>query len=84
MAIAGCRAQSAWKCFEQKLWLNNQAAMRQISESHIICTQTIPGCDMERLNARPTDRVWDIDTGYDLMITEQQAVTNLLLKVAAV
>jgi hypothetical protein len=73
-----------WKCFEQKLWLSNEAAMREIPESHIICTQTIPGRDMEKLRARSHGRVWDIDTGHDLMITEPQSVTELLLKVAAV
>jgi len=72
-----------WQCFEQKLWLHNEAAMREIPESHIICTQTIPGRDMATLKARSNGRVWDINTGHDLMITEPQVVTELLLRVAA-
>jgi pimeloyl-ACP methyl ester carboxylesterase len=71
-----------WKCFEQKLLLGNEEAMRKIPESHIICTQTIPGRDMEMLKARSNGRVWDIDTGHDLMITEPQAVAELLLRLA--
>lgn len=72
-----------WKCFEQKLWFNNEEAMRKIPESHIICTQTIPQRNMEKLQRRSNGRVWDIDTGHDLMITEPEAVADLLLRVAA-
>ena len=61
----------------------SSAAMRAIPESHIICTETIPGRDMERLKANSAGRVWDIDTGHDLMITEPDAVAELLLRVAA-
>jgi len=30
--------------------------------------------------ARAADRLWDIDTGHDLMITEPGAVADLLLR----
>jgi hypothetical protein len=33
--------------------------------------------------ARADGRLWDIDTGHDLMITEPDAVTRALLEVAA-
>jgi pimeloyl-ACP methyl ester carboxylesterase len=71
-----------WKTFEQKLVLTNEAAMRAIPESHIICTETIPGRDMELLKARSNGRVWDIDTGHDLMLTEPQWVADRLQDVA--
>ncbi len=32
--------------------------------------------------ARDAGRLWDIDTGHDLMITEPQAVTDALIEVA--
>lgn len=70
-----------WKCFEQKLILRNEAAMRAIPESHIICTATIPGRDMELLRERSNGRVWDIDTGHDLMLTEPRKVADMLLEV---
>jgi pimeloyl-ACP methyl ester carboxylesterase len=73
-----------WKCFEQKLSLTNEAAMRRIPQSHIICTATIPGRDLPTLKALSNGRVWDIDTGHDLMITEPVKVAELLLRVAAV
>lgn len=72
-----------WKCFEQKLWLSNEAAMRAIPESHILCTSTIPGRDMDTLKARSNGRVWDIDTGHDLMVTEPEWTAARLLDVAA-
>lgn len=72
-----------WKCFEQKLVLRNEAAMRALPESHIICTVTIPGRDMAALTARAQGRVWDIDTGHDLMLTEPDWVAARLIDVAA-
>lgn len=71
-----------WKCFEQKLVLTNEAAMRTIPESHIICTATIPGRDMETLRRWAKGRVWDIDTGHDLMLTEPDWVAARLLEIA--
>jgi hypothetical protein len=34
-------------------------------------------------NARTAGRLWDIDTGHDLMITEPEAVAQPLLHVAS-
>jgi pimeloyl-ACP methyl ester carboxylesterase len=72
-----------WKCFEQKLQLHNEAAMRAIPESHLICTATKPGRDMALLQQRSQGRVWDIDTGHDLMITEPAWVAGKLQLLAA-
>jgi hypothetical protein len=71
-----------WACFAQKLVFRNEAAMRAIPESHIICTSTIPGRAMDLLRARSDGRVWDIDTGHDLMITEPDWVADRLEVVA--
>lgn len=72
-----------WKCFAQKLVLRGEAAMRAIPESHLICTATIPGRDMDKLRANSQGRVWDIDTGHDLMITEPDWVAERLEAIAA-
>ena len=72
-----------WKCFDQKLVLGNEPAMRAIPESHIICTATKPGRDMDALIARSNGRVWDIDTGHDLMLTETDWVADKLIRIAA-
>lgn len=73
-----------WQCFEQKLVLENEAALRRIPQTHIVCTATLPGRDVPALEAASDGRVWDIDTGHDLMITEPKAVADLLLRVASV
>jgi len=71
-----------WKCFEQKLWLTNEAAMRRIPQTHIVCTSTLRGRDVALLKASSDGRVWDIDTGHDLMISEPEAVAEMLLRLA--
>jgi pimeloyl-ACP methyl ester carboxylesterase len=72
-----------WRCFEQPLRLTNEAALRAIPQSHIVCTSTLATRDRDRMAAaRAAGRLWDIDTGHDLMITEPEAVAALLLKVA--
>lgn len=71
-----------WKCFSQKLVLTNELAMRAIPESHLICTSTIPGRDMDTLRARSNGRVWDKDTGHDLMLTEPDWVAKKLIDIS--
>jgi len=73
-----------WKCFEQRLRLTNEAALWAIPQFHIVCTSTLATRDrvlMEK--ARADGRLWAIDTGHDLMITEPRAVTDALLQIAA-
>ncbi len=73
-----------WKCFEQPLRLANEANLWAIPQYHIICTSTLATRDpglMER--ARAAGRLWEVDTGHDLMITEPAAVADALLQVAA-
>jgi pimeloyl-ACP methyl ester carboxylesterase len=71
-----------WACFAQKLVLTNEAAMRAIPESHLICTATRPGRDMAAITAGAQGRVWDIDTGHDLMLTEPDWVGEKLMLLA--
>jgi pimeloyl-ACP methyl ester carboxylesterase len=73
-----------WRCFEQPLMLSNEDALWAIPQFHIVCTSTIPTRDralMER--ARSERRLYDIDTGHDLMITEPQFVADTLCEIAA-
>jgi pimeloyl-ACP methyl ester carboxylesterase len=72
-----------WRCFEQKLLLNHEEALWRIPQTHLVCTATIPGRDMARMKKHSAGRIWDIDTGHDLMITEPQWVADKLLQVAA-
>jgi pimeloyl-ACP methyl ester carboxylesterase len=72
-----------WKCFEQKLELLDEAAFSRIPQYHIVCTSTLATRDPELMEeARAAGRLWEIDTGHDLMITEPRKVADALLAVA--
>jgi pimeloyl-ACP methyl ester carboxylesterase len=66
-----------YQCFTQPLRLTNEAALRDIPQTHIVCTNTLPHRDPTRMPGQ----VWDIDTGHDLMISEPKAVADLLARV---
>jgi pimeloyl-ACP methyl ester carboxylesterase len=73
-----------WACFEQKLRLGDEAALGAIPKYHIVCTETLPTRDREMIaEARQLGRLWDIDTGHDLMVTEPAFVADALVQVAA-
>ncbi len=72
-----------WSCFAQRLELSNESALWAIPQYHVVCTSTLATRDPERMaKARAEDRLWDIDTGHDLMITEPRKVADALLEVA--
>jgi hypothetical protein len=57
--------------------------VRKIPETQIVCTSTLATRDPARMEpARAAGRLWDIDTGHDLMITEPGKVAELLLRLA--
>jgi pimeloyl-ACP methyl ester carboxylesterase len=73
-----------WKCFEQPLELTNESALWAIPQYHVVCTSTLATRAPALMDAaRAEGRLWDIDTGHDLMITEPEAVTDALLQIAA-
>jgi pimeloyl-ACP methyl ester carboxylesterase len=73
-----------WRCFEQELVLTNEEALWAIPQFHIVCTSTLLTRDPGLMGtARAEGRLWDIDTGHDLMITEPKKTADALLDVAA-
>jgi pimeloyl-ACP methyl ester carboxylesterase len=73
-----------WQCFEQRLELTNEDALWAIPQYHIVCTSTLATRDREQMaTARAEGRLWDIDTGHDLMITEPEWVAAALNEVAS-
>jgi pimeloyl-ACP methyl ester carboxylesterase len=73
-----------WACFEQKLELADEAALEAIPQYHVVCTSTLATRDPALVEkARTEGRLWDIDTGHDLMITEPEAVADALLQVGS-
>jgi pimeloyl-ACP methyl ester carboxylesterase len=72
-----------WRCFEQPLRLTHEEQLWAIPAYHIVCTSTLATRDPELMgDARAAGRLWDIDTGHDLMITEPQTVADALLEIA--
>jgi pimeloyl-ACP methyl ester carboxylesterase len=73
-----------WVCFEQPLELTNEDALWAIPQYHVVCTSTLATRDPELMaRARAEGRLWDIDTGHDLMLTEPERTADALLQVAA-
>jgi pimeloyl-ACP methyl ester carboxylesterase len=73
-----------WRCFEQPLVLTNEAALWAIPQYHIICESTLASRDTRLIEqARAEGRMWHIDTGHDLMITEPEFVAGALIEIAA-
>ena len=72
-----------WQTFEQKLELKNEDALSTIPQFHIVCTDTIATRDRDLIErARSQQRLWHIDTGHDLMITEPEFVAGALRDIA--
>jgi pimeloyl-ACP methyl ester carboxylesterase len=71
-----------WKCFEQKLVLSNEAAMRKLPTSVICCAFYLNDDLRAQFRAMSDGCFWEIDTGHDLMITEPRKVADMLLEIA--
>ena len=72
-----------WVCFEQRLELTNEDALWAIPQYHVVCTSTLATRDPELMaRARAEGRLWDINTGHDLMLTEPERTADALLQVA--
>ena len=73
-----------WRCFEQPLVLSDPDALWAIPQYHVVCSSTLLSRDPELVEtARAAGRLWHIDTGHDLMITEPDFVAASLMEVAA-
>jgi pimeloyl-ACP methyl ester carboxylesterase len=72
-----------WVTFAEPLRLTNPAALARIPRSNINCTSTLrlrPKDKLER--ALSADRVFEIDTTHDLMVTEPERTAEMLLSLA--
>ena len=62
----------------------NESGYAKIPQYHIVCSATLATRDPGLMDeARAAGRLWVIETGHDLMITEPQQVTDALVAVAA-
>jgi pimeloyl-ACP methyl ester carboxylesterase len=70
-----------WRAFTDKLRLDNADAVARLPRTVINCPSTLAkrvGESLERYHVG--DRVWSIDTGHDLMITEPEKTAEMLLQ----
>jgi len=64
--------------------LTNEAALWAIPRNHIVCESTLATRDVSMIEeGRAQGRLWTIDTGHDLMITEPDFVAGALTEIAA-
>lgn len=71
-----------WRCFEQALVLTNEEALWAIPRYHLVCESTLATRDKKLVDrARSENRLWTVDTGHDLMITEPAWVAAALVEV---
>jgi pimeloyl-ACP methyl ester carboxylesterase len=71
-----------WRSFEQRVRLPNETAVNKLPRTNINCTPTLRMRPNRPDSVLEADRVWEIDTGHDLMITEPQAVAEMLSRLA--
>ena len=69
-----------WRCYSQPLRLADEAAARRLPRTNINCTQALQAStDGNRARQLDGDRNWEIDTGHDIMITQPEALAEMLL-----
>jgi pimeloyl-ACP methyl ester carboxylesterase len=69
-----------WRCFEQKLHLDDEAAVRAIRRVNINTTENLRNSPPDkRARQLDGDVNHEIGTGHDLMLTEPDALAALLL-----
>jgi pimeloyl-ACP methyl ester carboxylesterase len=73
-----------WRTFEQQLRLTREDAIAAIPQYHIVCEDSFRYRESTEpiQRAIAENRLWRIDTGHDLMITEPDAVTQMLREIA--
>ncbi len=72
-----------WKTFGQPLRLEHEEAVMTIPRTIVNCTPSLQaGMQPARERLFDADRVWELDTGHDLMITEPEAVAEMLERLA--
>jgi pimeloyl-ACP methyl ester carboxylesterase len=72
------------RSFHEKLRLADPAAVAVIPRTAIECTESMARRHaLMAARAREADRLWEIDTGHDLMISEPGQTAAMLLRIAA-
>lgn len=68
---------------QDKLDLRNEEQLWAIPQFHVVCEEHLISRDPRIIEpARAEGRLWTIDTGHDLMITEPGFVATTLAEIA--
>ncbi|CDO90422.1 hypothetical protein AWC29_25740 [Mycobacterium triplex] len=59
--------------------LTNEAELAQLPQSHLCTTMYMRWRDVDGLRRKANRRLWDLDTGHDMMITEPGWVAEKLM-----
>jgi hypothetical protein len=74
-------APHPWRCFTQPVRIAHPELVAAIPQSHIVASPTLPDEHPERVAAaRAAGRVWLVETGHDLMLSEPDTAADLLLR----
>ena len=72
------------QCFVQPLRLDDPARLATIPAYQIVCRDSVANIPDDILDAaRAADRYWEIDTNHEVMISEPEALANILLEIAS-
>ncbi len=69
-------------CFDQKLVLQDEARVRALPQSFIVCAENMPEEYHDALRDMCQGRFWVVDTGHDLMISEAERVAAIFDELA--
>lgn len=70
-----------WRTFTDPLILSDPEAVARLPRTIVNCPGTLRARTGELLDRyHAADRVWEIDTGHDLMLTEPEATAEMLLR----
>lgn len=73
-----------WRSLIQPLKLRDAAAVRRIPRTIVNCAGRLDHVEGAwRARLLDAERVWEIETGHDLMISEPEAVAGMLLRLTA-
>lgn len=75
-----------WRCFEQPLQLQNESALRRIPTTDIWRSMILKQLDPDGTKRSSfATRVWEINSpSHDLMVTDPEQVSGMLLRLASV
>ena len=62
--------------------VGQRAALAQILQSHLCTTKYMRWRDVVALRRKSNGRLWDLDTGHDMMLTEPGWVADKLMMLA--